>query len=394
MKSISLASREAVLATVTFFAYNGLVVGVWAGSLPSLREKLGLTGDLVATLLVITGIGAIAGMQISGRVVDRIGARKVALAYIPVLMLAIVAVSIAPTYPALVVCAFFLGMGNGGIDVSMNALGVNVEKSRPRPIMSFFHGMWSVGNFGGALLVLLVATFVFAGETARIPQAAAAAAVMLGIPALWYAWQYTPTTAPVSHVDEHGAKTKIPASAYLLGLMAIAFGLGEGTAMDWSGILVRDVTHVDAGQASVAVATVAAFMVVIRLTGDRLVSRFGRRTMVRVGGVCASLGYVLAATASVMPVLLIGWALVGFGIGIIAPQVYAIAGHTGGGRGLAVVVTFGYATFLAGPAVVGYLVDHLGIQPTMFVPAVLLFGLIFLAGVMPTQDLSAGGASD
>ena len=47
---------------------------------------------------------------------------------------------------------------------------------------------------------------------------------------------------------------------------------------------------------------------------------------------------------------------------------------------LAVVVTFGYAAFLMGPAVVGFLVHRLGIQHAMIVPAVLCAGIVALAG--------------
>ena len=71
---------------------------------------------------------------------------------------------------------------------------------------------------------------------------------------------------------------------------------------------------------------------------------------------------------------------------MIAPQVYAVAGHLGGGRVLAVVVTFGYAAFLAGPAVVGFLVRHLGIQHAMAIPALLCVGIVFLATTMPKSD--------
>jgi MFS family permease len=71
---------------------------------------------------------------------------------------------------------------------------------------------------------------------------------------------------------------------------------------------------------------------------------------------------------------------------MIAPQVYAVAGHIGGGRVLAVVVTFGYAAFLAGPAVVGFLVNHLGLHHSMAVPAVLSIGIAGLAAAMPKTD--------
>jgi MFS family permease len=303
---------------------------------------------------------------------------------VPVLMAAVVLVAWSPSVLAMFAAGALLGIGNGGIDVSMNAIGVQVERQRPRPIMSFFHGMWSVGNLAGAGLVVALGP-VFGRDPLPTVLAAAVIACGVGVIAFAAAWRIVPETTPVVHRDESGKRTPIPAAAYLLGLMAIAFGIGEGVAYDWSGLHVTQVTHVDTTTGSLAVTCVAAFMVVIRLSGDRLVSRFGRRAVTRFGGACSALGYVVVASGASLPVLLAGWSLVGLGIGVIAPQVYAVAGHGGGGRALAVVVTFGYATFLVSPAVIGVIIGAIGIQQTMWVPAVLLLGLLFIARVMPER---------
>ena len=372
-------------AVVNLFAYNGLVIGTWAASLAALRERLGLDASGIAIMLVGAGVAAITGMQVGGRLADRLGARRVVLTCVPLLMVGLVVGGFAANYVVLFVGALLLGLGNGGIDVAMNAIGVQVEAARPKPIMSFFHGMWSVGNFAGAALVYIAALSV----PSFAVQAAVLVATVVGVAACVLAVRITPETAVVTHADETGAKTPIPRWAYLLGLMAVAFGLGEGTAMDWSGLHVTEVAGIPAAQGSLAVAVVAGFMVAIRLLGDALVARFGRRAVVRFGGACSALGYLITAIATPLPVLLIGWAMVGFGIGMIAPQVYAVAGHAAGGRGLAVVVTFGYATFLCGPAVIGFLAAHFGLQHTMFVPAVLLACLPFLASVMPADERPA-----
>ena len=139
----------------------------------------------------------------------------------------------------LIAAAVLLGAGNGGIDVAMNAIGVQVEASRPKPIMSFFHGTWSIGNFAGAALVL-IASVVWPGAPV---QAASTVAFLLGAGSLGAAMRITPETAVIDHSDEAGVKTPIPRWAYLLGVMAIAFGLGEGTAMDWSGQHVTEVAN-------------------------------------------------------------------------------------------------------------------------------------------------------
>ena len=59
---------------------------------------------------------------------------------------------------------------------------------------------------------------------------------------------------------------------------------------------------------------------------------------------------------------------------------------------LAVVVTFGYAAFLAGPAVIGVLISRLGLHHAMIVPAILCAGIVALAAIMPKtdDDLSTG----
>ncbi len=379
-----LHTRLASAGVTLLFAVNGMVLGGYAGTLPSLRERLQISDSAIALMLFCGGAAGIISMQVGGRLADSIGARKVALGALPILIAAALTIGFAPVYPVAVLGAVLIGLGNGAMDVAMNALGVQVETARGKPIMSFFHAFWSVGNFAGAGTVLLIAVLTgITGGAIVLPVM-----VLLGVVALIVLFvlpRVTPEAAVVEHKVD-GKRVRVPRAAYVLGIMALSFGLAEGTAMDWSAIHVTDVARVDPTTGSLGLIAVTAFMVIIRLLGDRLVARFGRRQVVRFGGSCAAVGYLWVALASGLPLLIIGWALVGFGVGMIAPQVYAVAGHMGGGRVLAVVVTFGYAAFLSGPAVVGFLVRHLGIQHTMIVPAILCLLILFLAAAMPKND--------
>jgi MFS family permease len=384
-----LAAPVARTAVTLMFAVNGLLLGGWGGSLPSLRDKLAIGDGSIALILFLAGIAGITSMQIGGRLADVVGGRRIALVALPILVVAVVALAFAPSYPFAVAGAMLLGFGNGAMDVAMNAIGVQVETARRRPVMSSFHAFFSIGNLLGAATVLALAgAFGLDGGAIVTPlllTLAAVAAVVLVV-----LLRIAPTTAPVEHRASDGSRVRIPRAAYVLGIMALAFGLSEGTAVDWSSIHITDVAHVDPTTGAVGLVAVSAFMVVIRLLGDRLVARFGRRAVVRFGGVSAALGYLAVTLVSSLPLLVAGWALVGLGVGMIAPQVYAVAGHLGGGRVLAVVVTFGYAAFLAGPAVVGFLVRHVGIHHAMAVPAVLCAGIVALAATMPREDRDLG----
>lgn len=382
--TLRLARTQSVVAVALLFAVNGLIIGGYGGVLPSIRERLDLTATDIAILLFTAGAAAIVAMQIAGRLCDAIGARQVALAGLPLLVAAATTFAFATTFPLAVVAAVLIGLGNGTIDVAMNAVGVQVESARKRPIMSTFHALWSLGGFVGAGSVVLMATVLdLRGAAIVLPLLLVLAAVASII--FLVVLKITPPTAVLPHRKD-GVKTKIPAIAWLLAIMAVGFGLSEGTATDWSSLHVTEVAHVDPTTGALGLVAVQGFMVLIRLVGDRLVARFGRRAIVRFGGGCAAVGYGTVTLVHDLPLLLLGWALVGLGVGMIAPQVYAVAGHIGGGRILAVVVTFGYAAFLAGPAIVGFLVNRLGLHHTMAVPAILCAGIIGLAATLPKND--------
>lgn len=379
-----LASTRSVIAVALLFAANGLIIGGYGGALPSIRERLDINATHIAVLLFTAGLAGIVAMQVAGRLSDAIGARQVALTGLAIIIVAGVTVAFAATFPVAVGAAVLLGLGNGTIDVAMNAVGVQVEGARQRPIMSSFHALWSLGGFAGAGSVLLLAgTLNLEGAAIVLPLMLFLAS--LALVAFVIACKLTPPTAIVEHSVD-GVRTRIPSIAWLLAVMALAFGLSEGTATDWSALHVTAVAHIDSTTGALGLVAVSGCMVLIRLLGDRLVARFGRRAVVRFGGTCAAVGYGTVTLVSALPLLLIGWALVGLGVGMIAPQVYAVAGHIGGGRVLAVVVTFGYAAFLAGPAVIGYLVTHLGLHHAMAIPALLCAGIVGLAATMPKND--------
>jgi len=379
-----LASTKSVVGVALLFAANGLIIGGYGGALPSIRERLDINAGHISLMLFAAALAAIVAMQIGGRLSDSIGARQVSLVGLAILIASALTFAFATTFAVAIVAAVLLGLGNGSIDVAMNAVGVQVEAARKRPIMSTFHAMWSVGGFVGAGSVLVMATLLnLTGAAIVLPLMLLLAA--LALVALVVAGRITPPTAAVQH-SKDGVKTKIPKVAWLLAIMAVGFGLAEGTATDWSALHVTEVARVDSTVGSLGLVAVSGFMVLIRLLGDRLVARFGRRAVVRFGGICAAVGYGTVTLVSDLPLLLFGWALVGLGVGMIAPQVYAVAGHIGGGRVLAVVVTFGYAAFLAGPAIVGFLVTQFGLHHAMVVPAVLCAGIIGLAATMPKND--------
>jgi MFS family permease len=377
--AVTHGSTRDFLAVAVLFLGNGLIVGTFGASLPGLRSLLDLSPGQIVGVLVAAAIFAVASMNLSGPLADRVGARLPSIVGGSLMACAGVVMGLAPSYAVLLVGAAIFGLGNGAMDVSMNALGVSVETARRRPVMSRLHACFSIGNFTGALIVVVLGRLLSHDVTqwSLWSGAALMALLLVGI------FRVTPQSP--RRVSEDGSSGAVPRVAWLLAAMAVCFGLTEGTAVDWSSLHVAEVGHVSPSAGAWGLACVSGFMVVIRLFGDHVVERFGRAFVVRTGSACALVGYVLTVLGGGLAVILVGWCLVGLGVGLIAPQIYGLAGHVGGGRGLALVVSFGYAAFLVGPAIIGFVVSHSNLQRAMLVPVVTAVGLIVMSARLPAD---------
>src|SRR6478609_1632515 len=70
-------------------------------------------------------------------------------------------------------------------------------------------------------------------------------------------------------------------------------------------------------------------MAAVRLMGDRVIRRLGPVRTVRISGACAFVGAVLVVLAPGVAVGLLGFALLGIGLAVVVPLVFAAAGRVG-----------------------------------------------------------------
>ncbi|WP_213454434.1 MFS transporter [Rhizomonospora bruguierae] len=340
--------RRARWATAVIFAVHGAVAGTFAARVPWVAEHVGVGLGGLGVALLMPGIGAMLAMPLSGRLVHRYDLRVL----VRVLILLWCAALLLPALPTslLTLCLLLAlyGAAAGVADVTMNAQAVLVEKRYGRSVMSGLHGSWSLGGLVGSAVAAQAAR---AGLDAR-PHFLATAAVLAAI-----------ALAAAPHLLPHRAEPEVdPPPAFALptrallpiGLVGLCAVFAEGAGLDWSAVFVRDLGH----PASTAALTVAAFsvsMAAARFAGDAVVHRLGPVTTVRAAAVFATAGALLIVLSDWIVLVVAGFALLGVGISVVVPLVFAAAGRTGDhpGRSIAAVAGIAYGSGLVAPGIIG-----------------------------------------
>ncbi|GAA2281835.1 MFS transporter [Streptomyces ruber] len=381
------ALRASRVVTFVYFILNGTLLGMWVVQIPAIEERVGIGHAALGGFLVLLGAGAFAGMQVGGRLSDRLGARVVVPLAGVLCSATLVLPGLAREPWALGAALLLFGFGNGTLDVSMNAHAVQVEKAYQRPVMSAFHATFSVG---GVLAALLGAAAIDIGWG---PATTLAAAAGLGVVvALSSARGLLPAVSngPEADAGPKGRKRPVPPRIWLLAVLALLVMLCEGAANDWSVLHLKTVLGASESTAAFAYGAFAATMTIGRLLADRISARLGPVAVLRYGAALAAAGITLVALSPWIWAALAGWALFGLGLSGCVPQLFSAAGHAdpaAAGTNVSRVAGLGYIGMLAGPAVIGWMTHVMALNHTFLLPALFCATVAAAAGILrPSPD--------
>ncbi len=168
----------------------------------------------------------------------------------------------------------------------------------------------------------------------------------------------------------------------LIGVFVLCMAFTEGTGNDWLAVAVLDGYGTAPVTGPLVFAAFLAAMTLGRWYGPPLIDRYGRVTALRGSALVALVGLLLVVFGQVLPVAAAGAVLWGLGTALGFPVGMSAAAddpRRAAGR-VSVVASIGYTAFLAGPPLIGFLGDHVGILRALTVTAALLGLATLVAG--------------
>ena len=380
-------------AVSVLFVLAGTVMGGWAGRIPSVRAQLGVSDGEWGQIVLGMPLGVLVSLLVLQRVITRAGARRPAVIG-AFGMLAITPVAASAGSTAIIVgCLFALGLAQGLLFGPMNALAVEVERDYGRSILSSFHAWFSAGQFIGGLCGVLAGLF----ELAPSLQLAACALLLAGLH-LATLRGLPDTQQPDDAAQVDGAAGAQPSAGptprrswtpQLAVLAAVGFltSINEGASVQWS---AQYAVTLGGGIAvgSLMLVCYSLSIAGIRLFGDRLVQRLGRRLFLQLSATLTAVGLGLGLLVGTVPAALVGFACVGIGSGCIVPTVMTLAGNqptVPSARAVALISLGQWPAFLLGPPLIGGIGELVGLRAALWVIVVAALVIVALAAFVRDQ---------
>lgn len=365
------------IAVALIYFSLGLCFSSWASRIPDIKTALHLNDALFGTILFALPVGIFLMMPISGRLVTRFSSRKVLLVALPGYTISLSNVGLVHEGWQLAIALFVFGVFGNMCNIAVNTQGVLTERLYGRPIMSSFHGGWSLAGFTGALVGLLMINL-------KMPVYWHFVTVVLMVwTIIWINFPFLIKTSLAQRLAEPKRKlfSKPDHDLFQLGIIAFCSMASEGIMFDWSGIYFKDIVQ---APSSLVILGYTSFMIMMatgRFVADYLIAKMGRKLLMQICGVLISTGLFTAVLLPYLVASTIAFMMVGLGVSSIVPTVYSAAGRHAvipPGIAIATVSSVGFLGFLMGPPLIGHISEAFGLRYSFALIGIFGIGITLL----------------
>lgn len=375
-KADSYRVRHRIAISVFFFT-QGFTFASWASRIPHIQATLNLGEGALGSVLLALPVGLMISLLIAGSLIAKFGSKKVLLSGAVCYSFTLVLLGLANSPLQLVLALFLFGLAANFCNISVNSQAVFVEKMYGRSIMASFHGIWSLAGFSGAAVGLVMVWLeLLPWQHFTIISISAIICSLIFI-----------AGAVDAKSDSKQTGFAWPDKKIMqLGLIAFSCLVCEGTMFDWSGIYFSKVVKAPAHLTSLGYAAFMGCMAAGRFAADKFVTALGPRKMLQYSGVLIASGLLLSVLFPTVASAAAGFMLVGFGVSSVVPIVYSMAGKTttmSTGQALAAVSTIGFAGFLAGPPIIGFVAEATNLRWSFLLIALIGLSTSIMAGMLP-----------
>lgn len=377
------AFRSQAIILFLYFLVFGVGGASWLVRLPDVRSYIDVSTALLGWVLFAGSVGAMTALIASGRFVARFGARTAVVVGFTTLGIGqvIQAISLLETSAwGVAVGGLVAGLGYGIGDVGINVEGAELEKMRGKSLLPQLHGAYSLGALAGAG----IGTVAIISNFSLVIQMIVIAVITTTI--AWVTYRKLPLATGRTHVVAAVEQVKrqpvaLSKRIIFLGLGIMGLSLAEGGSNDWLALSVVDDYQLDTTTAGITFAIMTLAMVITRFSGGKLVDRFGRVFALRALGTAGVIGILLVILSPTIYLAWVGAALWGAGVALGFPLfISAAADGENSSQRVATVTAFGYAAFLVGPPLLGFIGQAWGLLNMFYLLAFFVACAVYFAG--------------
>lgn len=372
-------------AILVMFFINGGLFASWVSRIPFIRNQHELSEGSLGVVLLGVAAGVLTALSAAGGLIARYGSQTVTVAAAFCMCALLPLLAIMPNALLLWFGLFLFRMAMSTMDVAMNAQAVSAEKRIGRPLMSSFHAAFSIGGICGAGIGSLSARLMVE------PRLHFLCITVLFLSSVLFWKRYLIFESSSNRASVGPVFSLPPRVTWTIGVVALISAFGEGAMADWSAVYLTTVVQTGEDIAALGFGFFSGCMTIGRLSGDRPAYRLSSVLTVRIGGLVAGCGLLLAVLVPHVVSTLVGCSVADLGLSVVMPTVFRKAGDLPGvpaGAGIAGVATIGYAGFLAGPPLLGLIAEGSSLRISLLIVALLMFSLIVMARALDNHTPS------